>query len=216
MRHVMILAISAVTVFLTSVAVSIFPASAGLLNFNLGSCAQVTEPCTVNTDTGLSVLDFVNGGLDLRTVGAIGNTPANLFVKNTGIGDVGLGLFAGPLNEIGPGETVTLDLSKLAQAGFNSGTVTIESLDSGEVGLVTDELGAHAIVENGSSLTNSIPVSFSTASPDVTVTAVNGSVLAAGDLEITVPEVSTTLLFLTGILGFILLKESGRKNRRRM
>ena len=181
------------------------PASAGILNFNLGSCAQVTEPCTLNTDTGLSVLDFVNGPFDLRTSGAIGASPANLFVKNTGVGDVGLGLFLGPQNEIGPGETVTLDLSKLAAAGFSSGTVTIESLDTGEIGVVTDAVGPHIVTEVGSSLTNEVPVSFSVVAPDVEISAINGSVLAAADLEVSVPEAPTGVLLVTGLLGLSLV-----------
>jgi hypothetical protein len=179
------------------------PASAGLLNFNLGSCAQVVQPCVVNTNTGTPVLDFLNGVFDLRTEGFIGVTPSNLFVKNTGVGDVGLGLAADIVHEISPGESVTLDLSGLASHGFTSGSLTLESLDSGEVGTVTDQTGTTPVIELGSSLTNTVPISFSTLDPFVTVSAASGSVLAAADLEVTVPEAAPFLLALTAILGVV-------------
>jgi hypothetical protein len=159
----------------------------------------------VNTDTGFSVLDFAAGGFDLRTAGAIAGHPADLFVKNIGAGDVGLGLFLGPQNEIGPGESVTLDLASFAAKGIDSGTFTVESLDPGETGVVTDLTGVHVLTEVGSSLTATIPITFNTLHPDVTLTAGTGSVLAAADLEVSVPEPSTILLSATALFGSFLL-----------
>lgn len=183
------------------------PAAAGLLDFQLGSCAEVLQPCALNADEGASHLDFVTSGLDLGTAGTIGGSPADLYVKDVGAGDIGLGLAADTsgVHEISPGELVTLDLSQLAAHGITAGTLTVESLDAGEVGLITDATGPHTIAEVGSSLTASAPIAFSTASPFVTLTAASGSVLAAADVEVSVPEPPLVWLMLCGVAGGLTL-----------
>ena len=193
------------------IALHAMPAHASILDFQLGSCAEVLQPCAVNADEGTSHLDFVTGGFDLGTNGTIGGLASDLYVKNIGAGDTGLGLAddTSGVHEISGGEQVALDFSQLAAAGITSGVLTVESLDAGEVGLFTDATGAHTITEIGSSLTGIAPIAFSTAAPIVTLTAASGSVLAASSVEVSVPEVGTLILFATGLGGMWWIRRLG-------
>jgi len=190
-------------------------AQAALVTFDLSSCAEAGLPAGCNnTDSGHPVLDFLAGGLDLNVAGFVGAAPNNLFLKLTG-GDpseTGLGL-TGPAfggagssaNEVAAGDTEVFNFGKLALLGIDSGTITLSSLQSGEVGLVTfDATGTAAVEVDGTGVSAPIPITWSLADPFVTVTALGGDVLAAADVEITVPEPAAWLLLGTAMLGLAL------------
>ena len=159
-----------------------------------------------NSDSGHSVLDFLAGGLDLNVSGFVGASPNNFDLKLLTPDETGLGLFgATPANEVGPGDSEVFNFGKLAALGITSGTFTITSLQSGEVGLLTDVNGAHAVTEVDGTGIGTVPFSFSLANPLVTLTANSGDVLAAADVEVSVPEAAPWLLFSTAALGLLLL-----------
>ena len=185
------------------------PAAAGLVTFDLSNCAEAGLPpgCN-NSNSGKSVLDFLSGGLDLNVSGFHAGSPNNFDLKLTpgDPSETGLGLFgATPANEVGAGDTEVFNFGKLALLGIDSGTITLSSLQSGEVGLVTFDATGTAAVEVGSTgISAPIPITWSLADPFVTVTALGGDVLAAADVEITVPEPAAWLLLGTAMLGLAL------------
>lgn len=207
MRLWVILAISffACSLFLVVPAKS----EAGILDFALGSCAEVTQPCVVNTDEGTNKLNFVTGGFDLITTGAGAVPNSDLFVKSGALNETGLGLAndSSGVHEISPGEFVTLDFSNLANAGFTNGTLTLTSLQTGEGALVTDATGSHTVTQFDGTGIGTLGITFSKANPLVSIGSGAGSVLAASDVEVSVPEVSSLLLVTTGLFGLLLLKK---------
>jgi hypothetical protein len=179
-------------------------ASAGIVNFDLASCAEAGLPAGCNnSDSGRSVLDFLSGGLDLNVSGFALGSPNNFDLKLGTANETGLGLFgATPANEVGPGDTEVFNFGKLAALGITSGTMTLTSLQEGEVGTVAFDATAVDVVQVGSTgISAPIPFTFSLADPLVVVSANSGDVLTAADVEITVPEPGSWLLVGTGLLG---------------
>jgi PEP-CTERM motif-containing protein len=188
------------------------PASAGLVTFDLSNCAEAGLPLNCNnSDSGHPVLDFLAGGLDLNVSGFVGANPNNFDLVLAAPDETGLGLFGQPHNEINPGDTEVFNFGKLALLGINSGTLTVTSLQSGEVGELTDMTGTHPVVEADGTGIGTVPFAFSLANPIVTLTANSGDVLAAADLEVSVPEPAGWLLMGTALAGFGLLWRRGRK-----
>jgi PEP-CTERM motif-containing protein len=183
------------------------PAGAGIVTFDLSNCAEAGLPpgCN-NSDSGRSVLDFLSGGLDLSVSGFAGAAPNNFDLKLGTPDETGLGLFAAtPANEVGAGDTEVFNFGKLALLGIDSGTMTLSSLQEGEVGLVTfDAAGTAAVEVDGTGVSAPIPITWSLADPIVTVTALGGDVLAAADVEVSVPEPATWLLMATALFGIAL------------
>jgi hypothetical protein len=164
-------------------------------------------------------LDFLSGGLDLSVSGFVGATPNNFDLKNLGTPDeTGLGLFgATPANEVGAGDSEVFNFGKLAALGITSGTMTVSSLQSGEVGLVSfDSTSTSAVEVDGTGVSAPVPFTFSLADPTVTLTALGGDVLAAADVEVPlvgitpVPEPATVLLVGTGLFPLVLWRRSRR------
>lgn len=175
--------------------------------FDLASCAQVFLPADCNnTDTGYTALVYRVGDVTMEAFG-----PEDLDLVNRGPGETGLGLFPEVHNEIDSSHLVTLDFSDLAGRGATGGILTVESLQSGEVGIVTDVLGTHTISQVDDTLTGDVTIAFSKASPFVTLTAASGDVLAAAEVSVVpavtpVPEPGPWLLFGTSVLGLGLLR----------
>jgi PEP-CTERM motif len=192
------------------------PAGAGIVTFDLSNCAEAGLPAGCNnSDSGRSVLDFLSGGLDLNVAGFVGANPNNFDLKVTpgDPSETGLGLFAAtPANEVGAGDTERFDFGKLALFGIDSGTITLSSLQEGEVGLVTfDATGTAAVEVDGTGISAPIPITWSLADPIVTVTALGGDVLAAADVEVSVPEPATWLLMASALMGSLVLWRRARR-----
>jgi len=190
------------------------PAGAGIVNFDLSNCGQAGLPAGCNnSDSGRSVLDFLSGGLDLSVSGFVGANPNNFDLKLSTPDETGLGLFAAtPANEVGQGDTEVFNFGKLALVGIDSGTLTLSSLQSGEVGLVTfDATGTAAVEVDGTGISAPIPITWSLADPIVTVTALGGDVLAAADVEVSVPEPATWLLMASALMGSLVLWRRSRR-----
>jgi hypothetical protein len=169
-----------------------------------------------NSDSGHPVLDFLSGGLDLSVSGFVGVNPNNFDLKLLTPDETGLGLFgATPANEVGPGDSEVFNFGKLALLGINSGTMTISSLQQGEVGSLTDMNGVHPVMEVDDTGIGTVPFSFSLLNPTVILTADAGDVLAAADVEVAaVPEPSAYNLTLLGIIAAGLYGTVRRARRR--
>jgi MYXO-CTERM domain-containing protein len=213
MRWVIAGLIAIAGLFLSWVVAS--PASAGLVTFNLSDCGEagLGPAFCPNKNAGTPILDFLSGGLDLSVEGFAGAAPNNLFLKQSTPDETGLGL-AGPAvggagsvaNEVAAGDSEVFNFGKLALVGIDSGSITISSLQDGEVGLVTfDTTGVAAVEVDGTGISSPIPITWSLADPFVTVTAIGGDVLAAADVEVSVEEPGSWLLAATALLGLGLL-----------
>lgn len=153
--------------------------------FDLSSCAQAGLPATCNnSDSGHTSLTYSLAGV---TMGA--SAAQDFDLKVAGPGETGLGLFPQIAHEIGVGDVVTLDFSDLADRGATGGILTISSLQSGEVGTVTDFLGAHPAVESDGTQTDDVTIAFNRLFPTVTVTAENNDVLVASEVSV-VPSIT--------------------------
>jgi PEP-CTERM motif-containing protein len=196
--------------FLSGVAAR--PVAAGLVDFDLSNCALASLPVTCNnSDSGHPVLDFLSGGLDLGVSGFVGGSPNNFDLVVASPDETGLGLFGQPHNEVNLGDSEVFDFGKLAALGITSGTMTVSSLQAGEVGILTDQTGPHAVAEVDGTGIGTVPFSFSLANPIVTLTANSGDVLAAADVEVSVPEPASLILAGTAVLGLLWY---GRRRRR--
>jgi hypothetical protein len=138
------------------------------------------------------------------TLGASGNDTLDLKLTPGVPGETGLGIFREADHEVDSSGLITLDFSDLAAKGATSGTLTVSSLQAGEVGIVSDVNGIHTITEVGSTLLADVPIAFTDAHPTVRLTATPGDVLAANAVAVvpvTVPEPNAMALFLSGLLG---------------
>lgn len=83
-------------------------------------------------DMGAGPTTFTEGGISIAANGYVGNTPTDLFEKNGGGDEQGLGLTGTANNEINSGQSIIFDLGNLADAGITSGAFTLGSLETGE------------------------------------------------------------------------------------
>lgn len=167
---------------------------------------------------------YTSGGLSFVASAFSGpNTPAQLFVKQNGGDESGLGLVGASDWEIQPGNFIQLNMSELVGMGLMNGLFSAGSVESGESFKVCDSSTAGSMA--GASCSTSslneqlVPISWSSSDPFVDITAGSGDVLLA-TLEITagdapsaagVPEPGTGLLLFFG--GFVLLVVVGRWRR---
>jgi hypothetical protein len=100
----------------------IVPASAATIwdfsNYGVGDVGAVTKSFNATSPAGLPAI-VVTG-------------PVHLYYKADGGDETGLGLVGTSDHEIGHGQTVTLNLSALAAAGYSNFRLTVGSVQSGE------------------------------------------------------------------------------------
>lgn len=83
-------------------------------------------------DLGAGPTTFTSGAFSISANGYVGSTANNLFEKNSGGDEQGLGLKGTNDSEINPGQSIVFNLTNLANAGLTSGTFTLGSLQTGE------------------------------------------------------------------------------------
>lgn len=112
-----------------------------MMMLGLGGFAAVPlfgSPISFNFGGGPGALGtsavFTSGGLKITAYGYIGIDPNDLFQKNGGISETGLGLNNTPDNEINPDQSIIFDVSDLISDGITGGTFTLGSLQTGELG----------------------------------------------------------------------------------
>ena len=109
---------------------------AGTTTFTFSDCTQITPPLVTcpNADAGTNHLTYTSGGLVVNAFGFVPpSTPEDLYVKNLGAGETGLGTMIDAADhEITEQDFVNLDLSNLVSKGIFSGTIELTSLQAGE------------------------------------------------------------------------------------
>ena len=198
------------------------PASAD--TFSFADCSQIIGPAgfACPNDTGKTTLQYQTpAGLRVDTFGFDKPaTPTNLYVKQAGVNETGLGLTSPSADhEIESTQFVTIDTS-LLPAGDTSGMLTLQSIQAGEQAEVCDEATngvfgpqagntceTTAMVPPGG-MTQTFSVVFDPSHPWLAIDSLSGDVLIASDFEVAqVPEPATMALLLTGVAGLVLTRK---------
>ncbi len=196
------------------------PTWASNINFAFGNCATITSsytgscPGNLKTDTATYSVTVGANTYSITATGYINSTTTrDLFVKNDGPSEYGLGLNSTSDNEINYGQYIYLDFSNLASQGILSGTIGLGSVQSGEEGQIctatavgTPGTVCTTVGDSGGDL-GSLAVTWTAADPifDITVPKDKGNVLVLSDLSVTpvstTPEPASVALFGTGLLA---------------
>ncbi len=178
-----------------------------------------TDPITFNFDSPTGVLGtsqtYTAGGFTLTAYGfSSANTPTDLYGKNAGGDQMGLGIADLPQHEIGGSAFVQVNLTPLL-AQFTSGMLSISSVQPGEnydiwLSSSLGVLGTE-IITNGTLDNTPFPINFSTGMPYLGVSAgTSGNVLLSTlSVTATTPEPATLSLFGIGLfLAAFLIRRS--------
>lgn len=150
---------------------AVTPVWAGTIAFNFSDCASIVSSSSCPGDLGGGPMVFTDS-TDTYAVLAGGlngsDEPIDLFVKNDGPGESGLGLAGTFDNEINDGQAIVMDMADLAGNGFDSGTVTFGSLQAGETAWVCNGpilATCQPVVESGTTATGMADVAWSSSNP---------------------------------------------------
>ncbi len=83
-------------------------------------------------DLGVSSKSYSDGGVSVTAYGYVSGSPHNLFGKNDGGDEIGLGLTGQLDNEVGPSDFIQLDISQLHTNGFNTAELFVGSTQNDE------------------------------------------------------------------------------------
>jgi hypothetical protein len=171
-------------------------ASADTVTFNFSS--------TTGTSTTQS---YTAGGLTITATGT-----SDLFFKNGGGDETGLGLVGTSQNEITPGQSITFDLSSLFSANISSLSIALGSIQPGRSGGPNEGgqvCGAGTCISFGPSqsgqlvdITSLFDAMKAANNGSLTVTATSGNVLV-DEIQVTttVPEPNSLLLLGSGVFA---------------
>lgn len=150
------------------------PVWAGTISFNFSNCASIVAKAGCPGDLGHPVAVFTDT-TDTYGVWAVASpysdSPPDLFVKDDGGSENGLGLAGTSDNEINYtsdiSQYIVLDLANLADHGFDSGVFTLGSLQSGESGTICNLSieSCQTVVESGNTGYGAATVTWSESDP---------------------------------------------------
>ena len=192
--------------------------------FDLSICSNITAASGAscpNTDSTKSVLTYTDGIKAYGYVIGVGTT--DLYVKQGGTDENGLGIASEVDHEIDTTELIDLDLSALFSSGIHNVTVNLQSLQTGEGYKICQTTVASLGSLSGSCFTGSsvsatanVNVSLTSTTDILSITAFNadGQHPAADILvdSVTTPEPEVLTLFGSGLLCLGGLIRRNRKN----
>jgi len=194
---------------------------------NLSVCANITTPGAhcANQDSTKTQLTFNDGVITIVATGYNNGgspTATDLYVKQGGANETGLGINGEIDNEINTAEFINLDLTDLVNKGIFSVILNLQSLQAGEgyevcKGNTVGALGGSCVTGGNGSLSANVPVSFTSTTKILGITAFdfvggnpNADILL--DTVTTAPEPGVLTLFGSGLLCLGGLIRRNRKN----
>lgn len=158
---------------------AVTPVWAGTITFNFGDCGSIASsfPGSCPGDLGTPQATFNDSSNTYNVVayGAGFNDsiyPINLYVKQGGSSETGLGLAGTYNNEVNAYQGIVLDMTDLLANGMDLGTVSLGSLQSGEYGTVCNVNydsasldNCQQVFESGTTQVGSASVMWSAADP---------------------------------------------------
>lgn len=216
------------------------PVWAGTINFDFANCASITAPsplpghCKGNLGTDWATFNDSTGTYQVTAYGgkvAQGKLVGDdLFVKQGGTGETGLGLSYTSDDEINAYQGVLLNVTDLASHGIDSGTAWLGSLQSGERGEVCDLTNSLGLlncqsVKESANWQGSVNVTWGASDPYLVffgASYCDGNFLLdslTARIANSVPEPASVLLFGFGLAALLLVAARregalGRRNGR--
>lgn len=199
------------TVFAIASLFAILPLSARAttVSYNFAGC---TDGNVCSGNVGSTTAGYTSNGFTI-TATSFSSPSENLFVKNSGGDENGLGLMGTSDHEVESGDFIQLDFSGLAKAGATSGLLTLGSVQSGEGYKICNSSSSG--MDSGTCFTGSLDdkafaFNFSESAPFVDISSTSGDVLLLSgsgllDSPVDTPEPSAIILTLLGLAGLSFL-----------
>ena len=173
------------------------------------SSAALADTYTYNVVTGSGLTgttaDFTANGKTITAYGSVNGVGADLWFKNGGGSETGLGLAVPVNHEIAGNSFIQFDISQLLAVNPTSLTLSIGSVGPGESYSVW---GSNSVLDKGTWLGSSSSPMFSVPGfasyKFISISAASGNVLVTGVTAKTdVPEPGSSSLIIAGLMSIV-------------